>query len=231
MADEKDLYAPVKAYLEGQGYQVKSEIGACDAVAQRGDEAPVVIELKSRFNLDLVLQAVDRQTVAEMIYVAIPEDSGGAWKRHRRRVLKLCRILGVGLLLVRPGAATGRQVTAQLDPGPYRPRANAKKRGRLLKEFSERVGDPNTGGVTRTRIVTAYRQDALRLLAAIDSVGESSPKHLRLRTGVEKAGPILQDNHYGWFERISRGVYGLTPRGQDALTVYALEIKALQDID
>jgi len=229
MADEKDLYAPVKAYLEGQGYQVKSEIGACDVVARRGDEAPVVVELKSRFNLELVLQAVERQTVAETIYVAIPDDAGGAWKRHRRRILKLCRMLGVGLLLVRPGAAKGRQVTAQLDPGPYRPRANPKKRGRLLKEFSERVGDPNTGGVTRTRIVTAYRQDALRLLAVIDSDGALSPKDLRLRTGVEKAGPILQDNHYGWFERVSRGVYGLTPKGHDALKAYALEIGALSN--
>jgi len=231
MADEKDLYAPVKAYLEGQGFSVKSEIGACDIVARRGDEAPIVVELKSRFNLDLVLQAVDRRTVAESIYVAIPESAGGPWKRHRRRVLKLCRMLSIGLLLVRPDAATGRQVTALLDPGDYRPRANPKKRGRLLKEFSERVGDPNTGGVTRTRIVTAYRQDALRLLAAIDSQPELALAQLRVRTGVEKAGPILRDNHYGWFERIRRGVYGLTPKGRDALVTYTVEIETLRGAD
>lgn len=48
---ETDLYPPVKAFLEAQGYVVKAEVARCDVVAVRGDEPPVVVELKTRFNL------------------------------------------------------------------------------------------------------------------------------------------------------------------------------------
>jgi len=46
---EADLYAPVKAYLEAQGYVVKAEIGDCDLLARRGAEPPLVVELKLTF--------------------------------------------------------------------------------------------------------------------------------------------------------------------------------------
>lgn len=39
MEREQDLYAPVKALLEAQGYEVKGEVGAADVVAIRGGEA------------------------------------------------------------------------------------------------------------------------------------------------------------------------------------------------
>ena len=55
---ETDLAAPVAAFLAGQGYEVKSEVGSCDLVAMRGGEPPVLVELKSRFSLDLLLQGV-----------------------------------------------------------------------------------------------------------------------------------------------------------------------------
>ena len=32
---ETDLYPPIKRFLEGQGYTVKGEIGACDVLAVR----------------------------------------------------------------------------------------------------------------------------------------------------------------------------------------------------
>ena len=227
MQPEKALYAPVKAYLEGQGYTVKSEIGACDVVGIRDGEPPVVVELKTRFNLDLVLQAVDRLSVSDCVYVAISDSHGAALKRHRRRILKLCRMLGIGLLVVRVGRSGRQSVIPVLDPAPYRPRRNARKRGRLLKEFSDRVGDPNTGGVNRTSIVTAYRQDTLRLLHALHAGAELPLAALRERTAVETAGPILQRNFYGWFERVRRGTYRLSPRGRDALVAYAREIEAL----
>ena len=40
----------------------------------------------------------------------------------------------------------------------------------MLREFQRRVGDPNTGGTTGVKRMTAYRQDALRLAA---EAGES----------------------------------------------------------
>ena len=46
MEREADLYPPVKAFLEAQGYDVKGEVGAADLVALRGDEDPIIVELK-----------------------------------------------------------------------------------------------------------------------------------------------------------------------------------------
>lgn len=37
---ETELYPPVKALLEVQGYVVKSEVGAADVVAVRGTSRP-----------------------------------------------------------------------------------------------------------------------------------------------------------------------------------------------
>ncbi len=45
---EADLYAPVKAFLTRQGYDVKGEVGAVDVMAVRGAEPAVLVELKSR---------------------------------------------------------------------------------------------------------------------------------------------------------------------------------------
>ena len=60
----------MKAFLEGQGYAVKGEIGPCDIVAVREGNDPVVVELKERLTLALILQAVDRLRVSPAVYIA-----------------------------------------------------------------------------------------------------------------------------------------------------------------
>jgi hypothetical protein len=65
-----ELYAPIKRFLEAQGYAVKGEIGPCDIVAVRGGEGPVVVEPKEQLNLALLLQSADRLTVSDAVYVA-----------------------------------------------------------------------------------------------------------------------------------------------------------------
>ena len=59
---ETSLYLPVKRHLETLGFTVKGEIGGCDLVALNGDDPPIVVigELKLTFNLELILQGVDR---------------------------------------------------------------------------------------------------------------------------------------------------------------------------
>ncbi len=113
------------------------------------------------------------------------------------------------------------------DPLPYKPRKNKRRTGRLLKEFQERVGDPNIGGSSKTKIITSYRQDALRCLSFIDQKGAAKLKEIREQTSVERAGGILQKDHYGWFTRIDRGVYGITPNGKTALETFSAAIAAL----
>ena len=216
---EVDLYAPVKAFLEAQGYEVKAEVSGCDVVAVRGIEPPVVVELKTRFNLELLLQAADRLAFSDTVYIAVADGPRSGLRGRGKRALKLCRMLGFGVLLVRLPKTGAGHVTPVQDPGVYQPRRNPRRSKRLLKEFVERVGDPNTGGATRTPIITAYRQTALRLVASLEE-GQASTREIRALTGLDQASTILQRNVYGWFDRAARGVYALSPRGREAADLY-----------
>lgn len=128
-------------------------------------------------------------------------------------VRKLCRMLGLGLLTVDPGAKAGNRVELVVEPTPYRTRLNAKRAKLLLKEHERRIGDPNRGGSNKVKIVTAYRQEALRCARLLKDRGPMKVADLRRDGDAPSAAGILQKNVYGWFERVSRGVYGLTAEG------------------
>ena len=107
-----------------------------------------------------------------------------------------------------------------MDPAPYVPRQSKRRKGRLLREFSRLVGDPNTGGQVRVGIVTAYRHDALRCVGALRD-GPVKASAVAAAAGVEVARRVMSDNHYGWFERVERGIYALSPKGEAAVEEYA----------
>lgn len=212
---ETDLYAPVKALLESQGYEVKGEVGAADVVAVRADEdAPVIVELKTGFSLTLFHQAIARQSLTDAVYVAVPHGRGRPFLKSLKANTALCRRLGLGLITVR--LADGH-TQIHLDPAPYRPRKSVPRQSRLLREFARREGDPNTGGTNRTTLVTAYRQDAVRLARHLSEHGPSKGAEVARATGVERATRMMADDHYGWFERVETGIYRLTPHGDSAL--------------
>jgi hypothetical protein len=222
---EAALYPPVKAFLEKQGYEVKGEVRGCDLVARRADEPPVIVELKLRFNLALVLQGVDRLALSERVYLAVPRPKPrrrpGTLAPDRPEIRKLCRRLGLGLLLV------GRKAIEVLEePVPYRPRQSKSRVLRLMDEFSRRVGDANTGGAVGVPLVTAYRQDALRCAQALAVYGPMRVGALKVMAEVPATAWILRRNVYGWFDRIERGIYGLTAEGGRALSHFADAIPA-----
>ena len=228
---ETDLYPPIKRFLEGQGYEVKGEVADCDVVACRDGEDPVVVELKTTFSLPLVFQGIRRQAVTDLVYLAVAQPRAGAgaraWRRQSRDIAKLCRRLGLGLITVALDGAAPGLVEVHLDPASYRPRKSPQRRGRLLREFRRRVGDPNCGGSSKRRLVTAYRQDALRCAFFLDGEGPASLAELRAATGVAAAARILQRDVYGWFQRVERGVYAITPLGRKELLVYADVLESL----
>lgn len=208
MSLESDLYAPVKALLEGQGYAVKGEVRGCDVVAVRGAEPPVVVELKRVFGLGLVLQGVDRLALTDLVYLAV-----GQWPKQMKNVKKLCRRLGLGLIVVAGGRAN-----VVLDPAPYVPRKNKRKAGRMLGEHARRVGDPNVGGqAMRAPLMTAYRQQALRCAELLALNGPMKLAAMRTAADVPNVASILRSDFYGWFERVERGVYTITPKGRQGL--------------
>ena len=211
---ETDLYPPVKAFLEAQGFVAKGEVGAADVVARRGDEV-LIVELKTGFSLTLLQQAVARQAVTDTVYVAVPRWKGKAGWRAFKGNVGLCKRLGVGVLSVR---LEDGQVQAHCDPVPFRPRKSKPRKAALLKEFDAREGDPNAGGTTRRGgLVTAYRQDAMRCAAYLADNGAARGAAVAAGAGVSRATRLMADNHYGWFVRVSTGVYALTPAGAAAV--------------
>lgn len=206
---EADLYPPVKAYLQRLGYEVKGEVGAADIVALRPGEAPLVVELKTGFSLALFHQAIDRQAVTDDVYVAVP-----APKRDAKANVKLARMLGLGVLFVRPRDGF---VELMAEPGPFRPRKSAKKAARLKAAFERLRGDPNAGGATRHGLVTGYRQDAIACARFLAVHGPSKGAVVAEWAEVPQATRIMADNHYGWFARVERGIYGLTETGRQGL--------------
>jgi hypothetical protein len=79
---ETDLYPPIKRHLERLGLEVKGEVCGCDLVAlsDGSPELVVIGEMKQSFTLELVLQAVDRTSACDEVWLAV-----GASKRGRGR--------------------------------------------------------------------------------------------------------------------------------------------------
>lgn len=210
---ETSLYGPVKRFLESLDFVVKGEVGGCDVVAVRDGEPPVVVicELKLQFNLELVLQAVDRAAACDEVWLAARMSPRGKGREHDRRFRALCRRLGFGLLAI--DAKGGIELL--LSPAALPPRRDPRRRSRLMEEHRRRKGDPSIGGSTRRKpIMTAYRQEALACAAAMTD-GAKRPRDLKAI--APRAASILLHNYYGWFARTERGVYALTEAGQAAL--------------
>lgn len=207
---ETDLYPPVKAFLEGLGFAVKSEVGPADVVGVKGDEM-VVVELKTGFSLTLLQQAVARQALTDQVYVAVPRWAGRAGWRAFKGNTGLCKRLGLGVLSVR---LRDGFVQVHADPAPFRPRKSKPRKTRLMDEFTRRAGDPNQGG-TRGKIVTAYKQDAARIAAYLDQHGPTKGAVVAQATGVARATRMMADNHLGWFMRVEVGIYGLSEAGHE----------------
>jgi len=231
ITSESELYPPVKSFLQSQGYTVKGEIGDCDVVAVRGDEDPLIVELKKSITLDLLFQGIDRQQITDKVYLAVPH-LGPMIQRYRKRnryrdIIRLCRLLGLGLLSVHFARSGVPWVEPHLDPLPYRPRKNRKRKEMLLKEFALLAGDPNPGGAASRPRVTPYRQDVLLCAHLLHVNGPLKVSHIREMSGVSRTASILQKDFYGWFQRVVRGVYDLSPNGKRAIEAYADTLEAI----
>ena len=219
---ETTLYLPVKKFLESLGFEAKGEIKGCDIVAMDAGApaALVVCELKLSFTLELLLQGVDRSAACDEVWLAVRASLRGRGRENDSRVKKLCRLCGFGLMSV---FSTGR-VEVLVEPVPWKPRPDSKRRSRLVEEFRKRRGDPATGGSTRRPVMTAYRQQALGCAFAL----RETPQRPRdLKPVHPDAAKILQNNVYGWFERVERGVYGLTAAGRLALVQWREDLPVM----
>jgi hypothetical protein len=217
---ESDLYDPLKTYLEHQGYTIGAEVQDCDLIAIKADEM-IIIELKTRVSVDLLIQAARRKDISDAVYIAVPLPVGKKDLPKSRGLKNLLRKLEVGLILVR-FMKTKTRVDVVLHPRPYEKRMRPGKQASILREVDGRYGEFNKGGIPSTEErITAYKQEAIRIAFLLREKGESSPKDLRSCSArPDKIQAILAQNHYGWFDRVSRGLYRINPAGCEALDRY-----------
>lgn len=212
---ESDLYPALKSFLEKQGFEVKAEIENCDAVAIKPDQPPVIIELKLSLNLEVLLQAVDRVLLSPIIYVGVPHSIGALKYKKRKRVEKLMKMLGIGLLAIN---AKQKTVEIVVPPSAYTPRQSKPRQQWLIDEFVTRKGDPNLGGAsTKTGRMTAYKQQAIEVAKYLHKTGTTKASDIAKTLDIPRARNILYDNHYGWFEGLGKGMYQLSKLGKQVL--------------
>jgi hypothetical protein len=217
---EVDLFKPVSDYLIEQGYTVRSEVKDCDIAAYKDDEL-VIVELKRNLSVDLLAQGVKRQKSAEIVYVAIPKPKRLTVNSKWKDIIHLIRRLELGLILV--SFKGGKDIVEiAVHPAPFdrdkSMKANKKKREGIIKEAKSRYMDANVGGSTRTKLVTAYKENAIFVACCLDKFGPMSPKQIK-EMGPEKkqTDSVLKGNFYGWFDKVEKGIYTINDAGRDAL--------------
>ena len=222
---EQDLYGPVRDYLTGLGYEVKGEVKDCDVTAMRDGEL-IVVELKRGFTLELIYQALDRQRVADGVYVAVPLPKRGYMSPHMREMQSLCRRLELGLIFVGFTQKGIPQVDVAVHPKEASaPRRDKKRRLAVIREHESRTGSVNQGGVTHKKILTAYKEQALRTARILRDAGPARVEEVRRLGGPDNAGVILGRNVLGWFDREHSPdgrtyLYRVNGKGLEALALY-----------
>ncbi|MGG1658532.1 DUF2161 domain-containing phosphodiesterase [Brevibacillus sp. NRS-1366] len=219
---EVDLYEPIRNYFVAHGYEVFGEVKHCDVTAIKEDEL-VIVECKLHLNADLLIQATKRQRLTDEVYIAIPKPKYSLFSRKWQDITHLIRRLELGLILV-SFSANGAAMEIKIHPGPFdrlkSKQRNQKNRNKVIAEIRGRYGDYNVGGSNQTKIMTAYKQSCIQIASLLQKFGPLSPKQLRQMGTGDKTLSMLSKNYYGWFQKMSRGVYAVTDAGLHEIEAY-----------
>jgi hypothetical protein len=211
---ETDLFNPVKKLLETFGYHVKGEVVHTDVFGVKEGQT-IAVELKNQISLKLIYQAIERLKIADKVYIGIPKKAILSHRKDMKYLKQLLIKLNIGLISIDQNEA---YFIINIEHGSTSKRSNHKKR-RVIKEFSERENHINLGG-TRGKIVTAYKEKVIRIALMLQKMKSASPKKLMEHTGIEETSRILQSNFDGWFEKVDRGIYQLSLKGEKELAHY-----------
>ena len=98
---EKDMFEPVKFYLEIKGYKVYAEVGSADVVGVKENET-IIIEMKKQLNFKVLEQIFSRIGTATKLYVAVPyNDKHPYGNPNHRFAYHILREYGIGLFFVK----------------------------------------------------------------------------------------------------------------------------------
>lgn len=210
---ETDLYPLLKRYFENQGFFVQAEVNNVDIVV-KNNNLVIIVEMKTQLNIKLIYQGCQRQKISDNVYLAVPKIKN---KKSLKERLHILRRLNLGLIEV---DLENEVVEAVIDPTEFIFRRSKKKRQKLLKEMNLRVTNVNTGGSSKMKLVTSYRENVIRVAYHLIQ-GEKTTKELKELSGVGNSTLLLQKNYYKWFDRVSRGVYKLTELGESEIQKYS----------
>ena len=219
---ETDLYQPIKALLESEGFEVKAEVKDIDVLGIKGDFL-CAVELKTKMSLKLIYQAIDRQKIVNEVYIGIPKESIKQRSSAYKDLAYLLKRLEIGLIVV-----SNDQAEVLVEANPYdreKSRARYKKRKQqALKEFKLRKYNKNTGG-TNQKTITRYKEQVIEIASFLLEQGPCSPKDIKQATNILKTASILQKNYDHFFVRVSRGVYHISDDKMEEIKKYQKIIK------
>jgi len=203
---ESDMYEPIRNLLTEQGFTVRGEVKGCDIAAVK-DDILWVVEMKLAANLTLIYQAMERQTATGWVFIAIPRPRDN---RSLTKLKKLVTKLQLGLITVALDSPFKHAEILIFPVG--KDNKKNKKTAAVKKEISGRTVD-STGGTTKVQINTAFRERCVRIACLLEIKGTATAKELVKLGCAKDAGRLMHINVLGWFEKVSKGVYGLSDVG------------------
>lgn len=224
---ESDLFEPIRAWFAADGYIGDGEVNGIDLYLEK-DGLSTAVELKQTLDFKAIRQAALDQRVCDLVYIGIfrPRNLD---TREMKEKIYLLRRLGIGLICVSPRTGKAEPVSDPIVSELTNFQKNHKDRtDSLKKEFRDRKLKNNTGGVRKTKLLTAYREESLLVLEALHRLGgQGTGRQISEMTGNKKATNILYRNVYGWYEHTARGEYRLAGAGIQALDEYAETVSLL----
>jgi len=214
---ERELFLPIKEYFETFGYVCDGEVKDIDLYMEK-DGYSVAVELKINLDFKSVLQAASRQKIVDTVFIGIfrPKDMNSSSFKDKLYLLKR---LGIGLIVVSKRTKmveiVNEPVVSELSKYQL---CNKNGRDAVASEFQKRKIKSNVGGVSRTKLITSYRESALLVLKTLATMGgQGKGSDVKAACGVSNATAIMRDNFYGWFEKVSTGIYKIRPEGYEAM--------------
>jgi hypothetical protein len=194
-------------------------------------ELLIAVELKLKLNLEVINQAVERQGMADLVYIAVMHDYKAFQTKRFQMTLLTLKRLNLGLLLVN-FRSSEPQVVEYLKPENFdferSKRSKKTKRAAIVKEFNKRGADFNKAGSSKAKIMTGYKEHCLLIAHYMKAYQLDSAKALKAYGFETKVvSSVLNNNFNKWFDKIEKGRYTLSKGGYDALEDYADVIEFL----
>ena len=206
------MYEPIRQLIISHGFVVRGEVKNCDIAAIREDELWVV-EMKLSANLTLLYQAMERKTMTDFVFVAIPRPKNNRNKNFAM-LKKIINKLELGLIVVSLDSPMPRAEIIIHPSGSGK--TNKRKAESVRNEILGRSSD-TTGGASKTAVDTAYREKCIKIACTLEAKGALNSRELA-KFGCEKgAASILRNNYYGWFSKTADKKYMLSDMGKGYL--------------